>query len=234
MSDVHRIGLIGAMDEEIKSLEQDIQGLNEKEIAGILFYSGTLHGKNIVLCRSGVGKVNAAVCTQILVDHFQVSQIIFTGVAGALHPSLHIGDIVISEDCIQHDMDVRVLGYAIGEIPYAETSCFTADEGLVDKAYRVSTRLFPSRVLKGRVLSGDQFIADREKVHFLHQHLEGACTEMEGAAVAQVCSMNRIPFVIIRSMSDNADGSAPDNFAEFTAETAKHSRLIVEDMLKEM
>lgn len=227
-----KIGLIGAMLEEIELIEAKLENLQVTEKAGIRFMEGSIHGKQVVLCKSGVGKVNAAVCTQVLIDRFGVDAIVFTGVAGALDPALNIGDIVISTDCQQHDVDASPLGFPRGTIPFAEHSVFPADSKLVDIAMVASGIGFEGRAVKGRVLSGDQFIASRDTVKLLHEELQGACTEMEGAAVAQVCTMNSIPFVVIRSMSDKADGSAHVNFAEFTQLAARHSSSIVEEMMK--
>ncbi|WP_127588426.1 5'-methylthioadenosine/adenosylhomocysteine nucleosidase [Paenibacillus koleovorans] len=229
-----KIGLIGAMAEEIQLIEERLEGLRATEKAGIRFMEGRLNGKDVVLCKSGVGKVNAAVCTQLLIDTFDVDAIVFTGVAGALAPELSIGDIVISTDCQQHDVDVTALGFPRGTIPFAEQSVFPAHPALVDLAYEASRVGFEGLAVKGRVLSGDQFIASRETVRQLHEELQGACTEMEGAAVAQVCAMNGVPYVVIRSMSDKADGSAHVNFAEFTVLASRHSYTIVDEMLKRM
>ncbi|WP_276318867.1 5'-methylthioadenosine/adenosylhomocysteine nucleosidase [Longirhabdus pacifica] len=226
-----KIAIIGAMDEEIHYFQEEMNVVENIQIAGIHYISGTWLGQDIVLCKCGVGKVNAAVCTQVLIDKFAVEAIIFTGVAGALNPALDIGDIVISVDCLQHDMDASPLGFERGVIPFHERSTFTADRFLVDKAYEASKAAFSGKVIKGTILSGDQFIADRTKVQWLHEHLHGDCTEMEGAAVAQVCDMNDIPFVIIRSMSDRADGAADVNFTEFTKLAAEHSFQIVRLLL---
>lgn len=228
------IGIIGAMQEEINELLNNMSDMKHTEKAGILFHSGQIEGQPIILCKCGVGKVNAAVCTQILIDTFQVEAVIFTGVAGALHPDLQIGDLVISSDCMQHDMDVSPLGFARGMIPYADTSIFPADPLLIKHAYECSTAAFAGSVMIGRVLSGDQFIANRDTVRNLYSDLNGACTEMEGAAVAQTCYMNHIPYVVIRSMSDQADGSAVVNFSEFTIMAAKHSHSIVMGMMKKL
>ena len=178
--------------------------------------------------------MNAAVCAQILIDRFRIDSVIFTGVAGALDPSLNIGDIVISEDCLQHDIDVSALGFEKGTIPYQEQSLFKADPQLVELAERAGRMKTECTVVKGRVLSGDQFIADRKKVEELHSAFGGTCTEMEGAAVAQVCAMNKKSFVIIRSMSDKADGTASVNFTEFTALAAEQSLKMVEGMIELM
>ncbi|MNI49454.1 5'-methylthioadenosine/S-adenosylhomocysteine nucleosidase [compost metagenome] len=226
-----KIALIGAMNEEIDLLVKHMEGITESIKAGITFREGTYLGKQVVVCKSGVGKVNAAVTTQILIDQFRVEAILFTGVAGALDPELNIGDIVVSTECMQHDMDVTALGFARGMIPYEETSIFAANAGLQELAMASGERLFQGRVKQGRVLSGDQFVASRTVVEELHRDLGGSCTEMEGAAVAQVSSMNGIPFVVIRSMSDKADGSADVNFAEFTLQASENSYRMIEDMV---
>lgn len=227
------VGIIGAMAEEIERLHEHVEVNETFTKAGITYYKGQLHGKSVIYCKSGVGKVNAAVCTQLMIDG-GADCVLFTGVAGALDPRLNIGDIVVSDYCIQHDMDVTPLGFQPGEIPYHSNSRFQADARLIELAASASERLFSGRCLTGVVLSGDQFIADRGKVEHLHQSLQGACAEMEGASVAQVCEMNGIPFVIIRSMSDKADGSAHVNFADFTVQASNHSYQIIDDMLKHM
>ncbi|MCM3784266.1 5'-methylthioadenosine/adenosylhomocysteine nucleosidase [Neobacillus mesonae] len=227
------IGLIGAMDEEIELLLSDMDNIERSEFAGITYTEGNVYGKRVVVCKSGVGKVNAAVTTQMLIEKFGVSLIIFTGVAGAVHPELEIGDIVISTACIQHDMDVTPLGFKRGEIPYQETSAFPADPILIDLAASACEEL-SAKHLKGIVLSGDQFIASKDTVSNLYEEFQGACAEMEGAAVAQVSFMNKVPFVVLRGMSDKADGSAHVNFAEFTVESSRKSHRIVEYMLKHM
>jgi adenosylhomocysteine nucleosidase len=228
------IGLIGAMDEEIKLLLAGMEDSEEITKAGIRFVRGFFHGKSVVVCKSGVGKVNAAMTTQILIDQFGASKVLFTGVAGALHPDLDIGDIVISTKCIQHDMDVSALGYARGIIPYQEISIFPADEQLVTLAEKACREISIGKYLLGIVLSGDQFIANRDIVALLHNEMGGACVEMEGAAVAQVCFMNNIAFVIIRSMSDKADGSAHMNYAEFTRASSQRSHAILEHMIRQL
>lgn len=228
------IGVIGAMQEEIDMLLERLQDKKTRQHAGIAYHQGTLHNREIIVCKSGVGKVNAAVCTQVLIDRFKVDAVIFTGVAGALAPELEIGDIVISDSCMQHDMDVTALGFARGVIPYQEVSDFPSDSRLIQLARQAGERVFPGRCHTGKVLSGDQFIAGSERVKQLHGELGGSCVEMEGASVAQVCHMNGVPHVIIRSMSDKADGSAPDNFAAFTLEASRRSFAIVDDMIRSL
>lgn len=228
------LGIIGAMDEEVRLLTGKLEDMEQEQWAGITFVSGRIAGKRVVVCKSGVGKVNAAVTAQLLITACKVDAILFTGVAGALDPELEVGDLVVSLDCLQHDMDARALGFPRGVIPYQEQSVFPADPELVKLAAASGEAVLPGRVRTGRVLSGDKFIADKEEVAGLREELQGVCAEMEGAAVAQVCAMNGIPYVVIRSMSDKADGSAPVSFAEFTALAAKRSSELVEHLLGRM
>ncbi|MBP1961271.1 5'-methylthioadenosine/adenosylhomocysteine nucleosidase [Paenibacillus aceris] len=230
----NKLALIGAMNEEIELLVSHMTDVRETVKAGITFREGAYFGKDVVVCRTGVGKVNAAVTTQILIDKFGVEAVIFTGVAGALDPELNIGDLVVSSECMQHDMDVTPLGFERGVIPYEAKSIFEADSKLVDLAVASGEKLFAGKVKKGRVLSGDQFIASRDVVASLNKELGGICVEMEGASVAQVCSMNAIPYVVLRSMSDKADGSAHVNFAEFTVQASENSYKMVEEIVKQL
>lgn len=229
---VNKLALIGAMKEEVEMLLSRMENVTETKKAGILYREGQFYNKQVVVCMTGVGKVNAAVCTQQLIESFHVDAIIFTGVAGALDPSLEIGDLVVSTECLQHDMDVTALGFKRGIIPYQEDSVFVADAKLVNLAKASCDKLFPGRAVLGRVLSGDQFVANPEVVSMLQREFEGACVEMEGSAVAQVCAMHNIPYVVIRSMSDKADGSAEVNFTEFTKLASQNSYSIVEDMVQ--
>ncbi|RCX23027.1 adenosylhomocysteine nucleosidase [Fontibacillus phaseoli] len=228
------IGIIGAMDEEISLLLQGMVEQEQPEVhAGVSFVKGRFHGKNVVVCKSGVGKVNAAITTQVLIDCFGAGVIWFTGVAGALDPALNIGDIVISSSCQQHDMDCSPLGYRRGITPFQEVSDFPADPRYIKLAEDACSRVCKQHnYLIGRVLSGDQFVADSEVVRFLYEVMDGACVEMEGAAIGQVCHTNSVPYVILRSMSDKADGTANVNFAEFTVAASKRSFEIVEDMIQ--
>jgi len=228
------IGIIGAMTEEIELLHKHVSVSSSVTKAGIAYHTGTFKGKDVIFCKSGVGKVNAAVCTQLLID-MGVDCVLFTGVAGALDPSLDVGDIIISTSSVQHDMDCTPLGFPRGVIPFQDApSEYAADPRLVELAVQAAEVRFPGRYRTGKVLSGDQFIASRETVRFLHEEMGGACAEMEGAALAQVCAMHGIPYVVIRSMSDKADGSAHISFAEFTVQAADHSYAIIEEMVGRM
>lgn len=227
------IGIIGAMEEEVMSLKELMKLKEVRSIATLDFYVGTLNGASVVLVRGGIGKVNAAICTQILIDCFHVNTIINTGVAGALSTELEIGDVVISSDALQHDFDASGFGYDLGVIPRMDNSYFRADEHLVNIALQASRKLSSNtNVFVKRIVSGDQFIADPTRKSQIVDNFEGFCTEMEGASIAHVCYLNKVPFVIIRSISDKADDSAEVNFAEFTQIAAANSCKIIENMLE--
>ncbi|TCK86754.1 adenosylhomocysteine nucleosidase [Natranaerovirga hydrolytica] len=227
------IGIIGAMEEEISLLKETMLLERSEEIATMTFYEGTIKDKKVVVVRSGIGKVNAAVCTQVLIDQYNVEGIINTGVAGGLNAKVNIGDVVISKDTMQHDMDATGFGYKLGEVPRMETSIFKADEMLIELAKKASEKSNKeNKVFVERIVSGDQFISSKEKKDRLLDIFNGYCTEMEGAAIAQVCYLNAVPFVIIRAISDKADDSAEINFNEFVIKAANHSCNMLQYMLE--
>lgn len=232
---MHNIGIIGAMEEEIALLQQKSNIISEEEIIGLTFYKGTLHNKNMILVKSGIGKVNAALCTQILIDRFHVDCVINVGVAGAVYKQLSIGDIVISEDAVQHDMDTSVFGDPIGIIPRMKESYFKADKTLIDLAKKCSTTLTSkARVFTGRIASGDQFISTPQGKQKIWQTVQGYCAEMEGAAIAHACYVNHIPFVIIRSISDDAENKAHIAYEQFVKIAAENSSELLEKMFENM
>ena len=227
-----RIGIIGAMDLEVQHLKNEMQLSRIVDKAGMEFFTGTLKDVDVVIVRSGIGKVNAGLCAQILADVFQVTHIINTGVAGSLNPALDIGDILISRDALYHDLDVRVFGYQLGEVPQMGCREFKADKALIDAAAASCREVNPDiHVAIGRILSGDQFISDKEKKEYLITEFQGDCTEMEGAAVAHSAYLNKIPFVIIRAISDKADDSAEMDYPAFEKAAAMHSAKLVEHMI---
>lgn len=227
-----RIGIIGAMDLEVEHLKSEMQISRIVDKAGMEFYTGTLKGVDVVIVRSGIGKVNAGLCAQILADVFQVTHIINTGVAGSLNAKLDIGDILISKDTLYHDMDVRIFGYQLGEVPQMGCREFKADKAMIEAAVSSCKEVNPDiHVEVGRILSGDQFISDKAKKETLIADFQGDCTEMEGAAIAHSAYLNKIPFVIIRAISDKADDSAEMDYPTFEREAAKHSAKLVEHMI---
>ena len=181
------IGIIGAMEEEVAALKEKMQISGVLKRASMEFYKGTLQGKPVVVVRSGIGKVNAGLCTQILVDLFDVKKVINTGIAGSLDARIDIGDIVISTEAVQHDMDATQFGYPLGQIPRMETFAFPADETMVKVAKEACEKVNPEiNVFTGRVVTGDQFVASKEVKDHIKTNFDGLCTEMEGAAIAQV------------------------------------------------
>ncbi len=228
-----KIGLIGAMDEEITLYKSDLKNLNESKKAKYTFYEGILNEKQVVLVKSGAGKVNAAACAQMLIDKFNVSYIIFTGVAGALNPSLNIYDIVISQDSIQHDMDATALGFDRGQIPFEDSKIFEADKILRELAYKIAKEDGLNPIL-GRILTGDQFIQSEDKSRSLHNYLKGDGVDMETAAVAHVCEINNVSYVAIRSISDKADHLANVDFKDFCEKAAKNSYIIVNKLISRL
>ena len=230
-----KIGIIGAMDEEVSRLKEKMNVSKVEKKAGMEFFQGELSGKEAVIVKSGIGKVNAGICTQILVDDFNVDAVINTGVAGSLKNEINIGDIVLSEDALQHDMDATGFGYEPGVIPRMEESIFKGDETLIQVAKEVNEEVNAEiSTFVGRVVSGDQFISDHAKKTELVENFKGYCTEMEGAAIAQVCYLNQLPFLIIRAISDKADNSATMDYGEFEAKAIEHTVKLVSGMMEKL
>lgn len=228
-----KIGIIGAMDLEVDQLKSEMTVSAIVKKAGMDFYEGTLNGAPVVIVRCGIGKVNAALCVQVLADLFEVTHVINTGIAGSLNAKLDIGDILISKDALHHDMDVTIFGYQLGEVPQMGFREFAADEHLAALAKETCEKVNPDiHVMLGRVVSGDQFISSKEVKERLISGFQGDCAEMEGASIAQVAYLNNIPFVIIRAISDKADDSAEMDYPTFEAAAAKHSAALVKEMVK--
>lgn len=228
-----KIGIIGAMEVEIASLKSAMKVSRMLKKAQMEFLEGELEGCQAVVVRSGIGKVNAAVCTQILVDEFGVDGVINTGIAGSLKAEINIGDIVLSTDVLHHDMDATGFGYPLGQIPQMDAFSFQADEQMRKLAKEVCEEVNPEiRVFEGRVVSGDQFISCREVKDKIKENFDGCCTEMEGAAIAQTAYLNQIPFVIIRAISDKADDSATMDYPTFEKQAVEHSVRLTRGFLK--
>ncbi len=226
------IGVIGAMEEEIAFLKEKLEVVTTKMIAGLSYCIGK-YGKNqVVLVKSGIGKVNAAICTQAMIDHFGVDYVINTGVAGAVSTDLHIGDILISADAVQHDMDTSAFGDPVGVIPRMPQSYFQADKTLIELAQQAAEEQNEYKVLVGRVASGDQFISTKEGKEKIRRNVKGDCAEMEGAAIAHTCYLNDIPFVVIRAISDDANEEAGMSFDEFCIMAAQRSSFLTEKIIE--
>lgn len=228
------IGIIGAMDEEVEILKSMLDITETVTEAGMTFYKGMLHNNEIVLARSGIGKVNAAVCAQLMITLFKIDYLINSGVAGTLHPDINQGDIVISTDAVQHDVDTTVFGDPLGAIPRLGVTFFEADKALMNLAEKAAKSLnFEGvSIFRGRVASGDQFVAGGELKDRIQSNFAPSAVEMEGASIAHVAYLNAVPYVIIRAISDKADGSADLSYEEFLPLAAKHASLLLEEIVK--
>lgn len=226
------IGIIGAMEEEVAALKEDMDIQETVEQASMVFCKGKLCGKDVVVVRSGIGKVNAGICAQILVDRFQADMLINTGIAGSLDARIDIGDMVISTDALHHDMDATIFGDAIGQIPRMDTLAFPADEELVRKAAKANEKANPDiRTFTGKVASGDQFISSREAKEKIVENFHPLCVEMEGAGIAQAAYLNKVSYVIIRAISDKADNSATMDYPTFERQAIAHSVRLMKELL---
>ena len=229
---MNTIGIIGAMEEEVAILKEKMSEVTVLKKAGMEFLKGILGGQQVVVVRSGIGKVNAGICTQILADVFQVNAVINTGIAGSLKAEINIGDIVLSTDTMQHDVDAREFGYEIGQVPRMDTRTFPADNRLRETALQVCRKVNPEiQVFEGRVASGDQFVADKETKEKIIANTQAYCTEMEGAAIGQAAYLNGIPYLVIRAISDKADDSAHMDYPAFEKEAIRHTVNLVENMM---
>ena len=232
-----KIGIIGAMSVEVEQLKAEMQDKKEEIQGGLRFIQGKLNGIDAVVVQSGVGKVNAALCAQRLILQFGVSHIINTGIAGAMASGLGVLDFVVSTEALYHDMDATGFGYKITQIPQMDVSVFPADKAMIKAAQDSFNKMEMAKdhkIVAGLIASGDQFISDRAKKEKIRSDCNPACVEMEGAAIAHACHLNKTPFVIIRCMSDMADdkGESTYDFNEKTAATL--SAGLVMEMLGEI
>ena len=226
------IGIIGAMEVEVAILKEKMEDVRIIKKASMDFYEGILAGKKVVVVRSGMGKVNAGICAQILADVFSVDAIINTGIAGSLNKNINIGDIVLSTDVVQHDMDATGFGYRKGQIPQMPVFFFNADDNLRRLAAEVCKEVNPDiQVFEGRIASGDQFVCDQDVKNRIVSEFSAYATEMEGAAIGQAAYLNEIPFLVVRAISDKADGSAQMDYSEFEKAAVDHSVRLTLNML---
>lgn len=222
------VGIIGAMDVEVSLLKDSADISKTTEIAGMEFCQGRLGKQDVVIVKCGMGKVNAGICANTLINDFGCTKIINTGVAGSLDESMDVGDIVVSTDAVQHDFDVTAIGFEKGEIPYTGLFAFPADEEMRKAAVSAVNETAPDvHVFEGRVCSGDQFISETKQKDTITKNFGGLCCEMEGGAIAQACYLNDTPFVIIRAISDKPGETEIVDYKEFEAEAAENCAKIV-------
>ena len=215
-----KLGIIGAMEQEVETLLAEMTEKSSAVIAGSTFYEGKLCNLDVVVVQCGIGKVNAALCVQTLCTKYGITHAVNTGIAGSLCADLDIGDLIVSKDAMYHDFDCVHFGYPYGKVPGMDVISFPADENMVKLAYEAANTIHPGHVTLGRVASGDQFVADQTLKDRIIANTKGLCTEMEGAAIAQTAYRNNIPFVILRAISDKADNSAQMDYPTFEKQAA--------------
>jgi adenosylhomocysteine nucleosidase len=226
-----RIAIIGAMEEEVTLLRDHIEGQSQETVAGCEFTFGKMHGKDVILLRSGIGKVNAAMSTTILLEKYRPDFIINTGSAGGFNPELNVGDAVISSEVRHHDVDVTAFGYEYGQVPQLPAA-FEADAKLVSLAEAAANEIADIQTVKGLIATGDSFMNDPVRVENIREKFSNLqAVEMEAAAIAQVAHQFNIPFVIIRSLSDIAGKESDVSFDQFLEKAALHSATLVMKMV---
>lgn len=215
-----KLGILGAMEEEVELLVAQLENKHQQTIAGSTFYEGTLNGLPVAVVQCGIGKVNAALCAQILCSCCNITHLVNTGIAGSLCADLDIGDLVISQDAMYHDFDCTHFGYPMGKVPGSADTAFAADEALMALSFAAAEAIHPGHTKIGRVASGDQFVDSSAKKEQIISVTQALCTEMEGAAIAHTAVRNAVPYVTIRAISDKADNSAQMDYPTFEKQAA--------------
>lgn len=228
------LGIISAMSEELAILLDNMIIQEETKKANMTFYKGKLDNKDVIAVVCGIGKVNAAICTQILISEYKVSSIINVGVAGGIGKNIYPGDIVVATDLVQHDIDTTVFGDPHGQVPRLDTFDFKCDSKLVEIALSACDKIEEINTFSGRIVSGDQFISSIEKIQWFEKEFNAIACEMEGASIAHVCYLNHIPCVVIRSISDNANNGAHMDYEKFLPIGVRNSTAILREMIKLM
>lgn len=227
------IGIIGALDIELERLIDAMQEPVHREISGVPFTCGKLLGTDVVIARAGVGKVNAAVCAQTMALIYEPELIINSGVSGALVPELRVGDVVIGTDVVQHDVDTTALGDEPGFVSTVDRLSFPLDN-FASTAIAAAAEELGIRAVRGRIASGDQFVASTERKEEIVRLFSAVTCEMEAGAIAHVCFLNRIPCAVIRSISDGGNEEAPMSYEEFLPLAAKNSSELTLAYLKSL
>lgn len=221
------IGIIGAMQSEVELIVSSLEDKKCEEISGIQFFSGRLSGKSVVVARCGIGKVFAAVCAQTMILRYGARMIINTGVGGAISSELDIGDIAVSDFVVQHDMDTSALGDPVGLISGINVVKIAASDKIIKAVCETAQKLGVKCVV-GTVASGDQFVSAKDKKTYIEQTFGAVVCEMEGAAIGQVCYVNKVPFCVLRAVSDKADGSSSMDYMTFVGMAAeKNAKLLM-------
>lgn len=233
-NEMTKLGIIGAMTIEVETLKENLEDMTVSRHAGMEFYEGKLEGLNVVIVQCGVGKVNAAMCAQVLCSCYGVTHLVNTGIAGSLCADLDIGDLVVSRDAMYHDFDCNAFGYPTGKVPGMDVIAFPADETMMGYAFAAAETVNPGHTKIGRVASGDQFVAEKALKEQIIARTQGLCTEMEGAAIAQTAYRNGIPFVILRAISDKADDSAEMDYPTFERIAAHRCAQVAKNLASQL
>ncbi len=228
-----KLGILGAMELEVETLVAQLEDKTVSTLAGSTFYSGKLEGLDVVVVQCGIGKVNAALCVQTLVDRFQITHLVNTGIAGSLSSKLDIGDLVVSRDAMYHDFDCCAFGYAFGNVPGMPLR-FAADEELIACAQRAAEEIHPGHSCVGSIASGDQFVSSASVKQRIVENTGAICTEMEGAAIAHAAYRNSIPFVILRAISDKADADAEMDYPTFERQAAHRCAAVTKNLARQL
>ena len=239
MSIISKIAIIGAMDCEISAIKKEMFDLKEENYADLKIFTGTMNGKFIILAQSGIGKVNAALNTQYIIDTYKPNIIINTGVAGGISDDLGIGDVVIGTYLVQHDFDVTVLGYAKGYmctgVEKDKPTKYYCDKELIEKFQScLEQNMTKQKIHQGIIASGDKFISGKEIKKEINEYFNAIAVEMEGCAVAQVATRNKIPFDVTRAISDLADGKTAEYQNEFEKKMSEVSTQTIKIFLKNL
>ena len=230
------IGIIGAMESEVQGLKNELTGeVTEKKVGIRTFVSGKIGDTDVVICQSGVGKVNMAAMTQALIDNYHPDYLLNTGIAGSLNAAIDIGDVVLATEAVEHDMSVGPFGYPRGQVPGMDVFAFPCDAKLREIAKESCEKVNPDiKVFEGRILTGDIFVSDSDIKQDLKNTFDGMCTEMEGAALAHVAYINHVPCLILRVISDKADNSAEEDYPTFEIKAAKHSLNLTNEFIRRL
>ena len=228
-----KLGIIGAMEEEVETLLAQLENRTSASHAGSVFHAGRLEGLDVVVVQCGVGKVNAAICAQILCSVYGVTHLVNTGIAGSLCAELDIGDMVVSTDAMYHDFDTTPFGYPIGKVPGMPVT-YPADEQMMAYAFAAAEAVNPGHTRQGRVASGDQFVSRKEQKDHIIEVSGALCTEMEGAAIAHTAYRNGVPFVILRAISDKADDSAEMDYPAFEKLAAHRCAAVTRNLARQL
>ncbi|SFP16994.1 5'-methylthioadenosine/S-adenosylhomocysteine nucleosidase [Salibacterium halotolerans] len=227
-----KIAVIGAMDEEVELLKSKLENRREEESGGTRFFSGNMYGADVVLIQSGIGKVNAAAATALVLEKYKPDMVINTGSAGGFNPELNVGDLVVSTEVRYNDVDATVFGYEYGQVPRMPAG-YSAEAKLVEETLKAASREnIPVR--DGLILSGDSFMSSDSKIDFLKETFhEPQCAEMEAGAIAHVCFRFDVPFVVIRALSDVAGNDAKQSYEEFLVQASENSAALVTALIEQ-